>query len=74
MLNTYTTNLPRRMSNFSTPMGQELEIFIDGQLELIRHKMTEATPAEAGELWGQQKQLLKIKTWLHWWEGKNKKR
>lgn len=55
-------------------MGQELEVFIEGQLELIRHKMTEATPAEAGELWGQQKQLLKIKTWLHWWEGKNKKR
>lgn len=51
-------------------MAQELEIFIQGQLELVRSKQAEATPMEASELWGQMKQLQKIKTWLHWYEGK----
>jgi hypothetical protein len=62
------------MSNFETPMAKELEIFIEGQLELVRSKQQEATPAEASELWGQMKQLQKMKTWLHWWEGQNRKR
>jgi len=53
-------------------MAQELEVFIQGQLELVRSKQVEATPAEASELWGQMKQLQKIKTWLHWYEGKTK--
>ena len=60
------------MSSFSTPMAKELEVFIDGQLALVRSKQLEATSAEASELWGQMKQLQKIKTWLHWWEGKTK--
>jgi hypothetical protein len=61
------------MSSFSTPMAQELEVFIQGQLELVRSKQAEATPMEASELWGQMKQLQKIKTWLHWYEGKIRK-
>jgi hypothetical protein len=60
------------MTTFKTAMAQELEIFIQGQLELVRSKQVEATPAEASELWGQMKQLQKIKTWLHWYEGKTK--
>lgn len=60
------------MSSFKTPMAQELEVFIQGQLELVRSKQLEATPHEASELWGQMKQLQKIKTWLHWYEGKTK--
>ena len=55
-------------------MAKELEIFIEGQLELVRSKQLEATPMEASELWGQMKQLQKMKTWLHWWEGQNRKR
>jgi len=62
------------MSNFSTPMAKELEVFIEGQLALVRSKQLEATSAEASELWGQMKQLQKVKTWLHWWEGQNRKR
>jgi hypothetical protein len=60
------------MSNFKTPMAQELEVFIEGQLALVRSKQAEATSIEASELWGQMKQLQKVKTWLHWWEGKTK--
>jgi hypothetical protein len=60
------------MSNFKTPMAQEMEIFIEGQLELVRSKQAEASQMEASELWGQMKQLQKMKTWLHWWEGKTK--
>jgi hypothetical protein len=60
------------MSNFKTPMAQELEVFIEGQLALVRSKQAEATPQEASELWGQMKQLQKVKTWLHWYEGKTK--
>lgn len=57
------------MSNFETPAFVELGAFIEGQLSLIRQKMQEAVLEEQSELWGQQKQLLKIKTWLHWYEG-----
>jgi hypothetical protein len=53
-------------------MSRELEIFIEGQLALVRSRQAEATPQEASELWGQMKQLQKVKTWLHWWEGKTK--
>jgi hypothetical protein len=60
------------MSNFKSPMAQELEVFIEGQLSLVRSKQAEATPQEASELWGQMKQLQKVKTWLHWYEGKTK--
>jgi hypothetical protein len=60
------------MSNFKTPMAQEMEIFIEGQLELVRSKQAEASQMEASELWGQMKQLQKMKTWLHWYEGKTK--
>jgi hypothetical protein len=60
------------MSNFKSPMAQELEVFLEGQLSLVRSKQAEATPQEASELWGQMKQLQKVKTWLHWWEGKTK--
>lgn len=60
------------MTAFKTSMAQELEIFIEGQLSLVRSKQVEATPMEASELWGQMKQLQKIKTWLHWYEGKTK--
>jgi hypothetical protein len=60
------------MSNFKTPMAQEMEIFIEGQLELVRSKQAEASQMEASELWGQMKQLQKMKTWLYWWEGKTK--
>jgi hypothetical protein len=60
------------MSSFKSPMAQELEIFIEGQLALIRSKQPEAHPMEQSELWGQMKQLQKIKTWLHWYEGKTK--
>jgi hypothetical protein len=60
------------MSNFKSPMAQELEVFLEGQLALVRSKQAEATPQEASELWGQMKQLQKVKTWLHWWEGKTK--
>jgi hypothetical protein len=60
------------MSNFKSPMAQELEVFIEGQLALVRSKQAEATSQEASELWGQMKQLQKVKTWLHWWEGKTK--
>ena len=60
------------MTTFKTAMAQELEIFIEGQLSLIRSKQAEATPMEASELWGQMTQLQKIKTWLHWYEGKTK--
>jgi hypothetical protein len=60
------------MSNFKSPMAQELEVFLEGQLALVRSKQAEATPQEANELWGQMKQLQKVKTWLHWWEGKTK--
>ena len=62
------------MSNFKTPMAQELEVFLEGQLALVRSKQAEATPQEASELWGQMKQLQKVKTWLHWWEAQNRKR
>jgi len=58
------------MSNFETPMAQELEVYI----ELVRSKMEGADPMEASDLWGQMKQLQKLKTWLHYWEGLNKKR
>ena len=61
------------MSTFESPMAEEIEIFIQGQLELVRSKQLEATPMEASELWGQMKQLQKIKTWLHWYEGKIRK-
>jgi hypothetical protein len=60
------------MSNFKSPMAQELEVFIEGQLALVRSKQAEATSQEASELWGQMKQLQKVKTWLHWYEGKTK--
>ena len=60
------------MSNFKSPMAQELEVFLEGQLALVRSKQAEATSIEASELWGQMKQLQKVKTWLHWWEGKTK--
>jgi hypothetical protein len=60
------------MSNFKTPMAQELEVFLEGQLALVRSKQAQATPQEASELWGQMKQLQKVKTWLHWYEGKTK--
>jgi hypothetical protein len=60
------------MSNFKSPMAQELEVFLEGQLALVRSKQAEATSQEASELWGQMKQLQKVKTWLHWWEGKTK--
>jgi hypothetical protein len=60
------------MSNFKTPMAQELEVFLEGQLALVRSKQAEATSIEASELWGQMKQLQKVKTWLHWYEGKTK--
>jgi hypothetical protein len=53
-------------------MAQELEVFLEGQLALVRSKMQEATQGEASELWGQMKQLQKVKTWLHWYEGKTK--
>ena len=62
------------MSNFSTPMAQELEVYIEGQLALVRSKMEAADPMEASDLWGQMKQLQKLKTWLHYWEGQNRKR
>jgi len=55
-------------------MAQELEVFIQGQLELVRSKQAEATPGEASELWGQMKQLQKVKTWLHWYESLNRKK
>jgi hypothetical protein len=29
---------------------------------------------EASDLWGQMKQLQKLKTWLHYWEGQTRKR
>ena len=60
------------MSNFDTPAFIELGAFIEGQLSLIRNKMQEAVLEEQSELWGQQKQLLKIKTWLHWYESQRK--
>jgi hypothetical protein len=60
------------MSNFKSPIAQELEVFIEGQLALVRSKQAEATSQEASELWGQMKQLQKVKTWLHWYEGKTK--
>ena len=60
------------MTTFRSPMAQELEVFIEGQLELVRSKQLEATHMEASELWGQMKQLQKMKTWLHWHEGKTK--
>ena len=60
------------MSNFKSPMAQELEVFIEGQLALVRSKMQEATQLESIELWGQMKQLQKMKTWLHYYEGKTK--
>ena len=60
------------MTNFKTSMAQEMEVFIEGQLALVRAKQQEATAHEASELWGQMKQLQKMKTWLHWWEGKTK--
>lgn len=60
------------MSSFKTPMAQELEIFIEGQLSLVRSKQLGATPHEASELWGEMKQLQKVKTWLHYYEGKTK--
>lgn len=60
------------MSNFDNPAFVELGAFIEGQLSLIRHKMNEAVLEEQSELWGQQKQLLKIKTWLHWYESQRK--
>ena len=53
-------------------MAQELEVFLEGQLALVRSKQASATPHEASELWGQMKQLQKVKTWLHWYEGKTK--
>jgi hypothetical protein len=62
------------MSNFSTPMAQELEVYIEGQLSLVRSKMEGADPMEASDLWGQMKQLQKMKTWLHYWEGQTRKR
>jgi hypothetical protein len=60
------------MSNFDNPAFVELGAFIEGQLSLIRNKMQEAVLEEQSELWGQQKQLLKIKTWLHWYESQRK--
>lgn len=62
------------MSNFETPMAQELEVYIEGQLALVRSKMEGADIMESSDLWGQMKQLQKMKTWLHYWEGLNKKR
>ena len=50
------------MSNFETPMAQELEVYIEGQLSLVRSKMEGADPMEASDLWGQMKQLQKLKT------------
>ena len=49
------------MTTFKSPMAQELEVFIEGQLELVRSKQQAATPMEASELWGQMKQLQKIR-------------
>jgi hypothetical protein len=60
------------MSNFDTPAFVELGAFIEGQLSLIKNRMDEAAQPEMSELWGQQKQLLKIKTWLHWYESQRK--
>ena len=60
------------MSNFDNPAFVELGAFIEGQLSLIRNKMQEAVLEEQSELWGKQKQLLKIKTWLHWYESQRK--
>jgi hypothetical protein len=60
------------MSNFKTPMAKELEVFLEGQLALVRSKQAGATPYEASELWGEMKQLQKLKTWLHYYEGKTK--
>lgn len=60
------------MTTFKSPMAQELEVFLEGQLALVRSKQASATPHEASELWGQMKQLQKVKTWLHWYEGKTK--
>jgi hypothetical protein len=60
------------MSNFETPVCIELGAFIEGQLSLIKNRMDEAAQPEMSELWGQQKQLLKIRTWLHWYEGNRK--
>jgi hypothetical protein len=60
------------MSNFENPEFVELGAFIEGQLALIKNRMDEAVQAEMSELWGQQKQLLKIRTWLHWYEGNRK--
>jgi len=57
-----------------TPMAQDLEVFLEWELALVRSKMQEATQGEASELWGQMKQLQKVKTWLHWWEGQTRKR
>ena len=62
------------MSNFKTRMAQELEVFLEGQLALVRSKQAGATAHEASELWGEMKQLQKVKTWLHWWEGQNRKK
>lgn len=55
-------------------MAQELEVFLEGQLALVRSKQAGATAHEASELWGEMKQLQKVKTWLHWWEGKTRKK
>ncbi len=55
-------------------MAQELEVYIEGQLALVRSKMEGADTMEASDLWGQMKQLQKLKTWLHYWEGQNRKR
>jgi hypothetical protein len=60
------------MSNFDNPAFVELGAFIEGQLSLIKNRMDEAAQPEMSELWGQQKQLLKIKTWLHWYESQRK--
>lgn len=60
------------MSSFNTPVCIELGAFIEGQLSLIKNRMDEAAQPEMSELWGQQKQLLKIRTWLHWYEGQKK--
>ena len=60
------------MSNFDNPAFVELGALIEGQLSLIKNRMDEAAQPEMSELWGQQKQLLKIKTWLHWYESQRK--
>ena len=60
------------MSNFDNPAFVELGAFIEGQLSLIKNRMDEAAQPEMSELWGQQKQLLKIRTWLHWYESQRK--